>query len=316
MDTSTSYQRFADIEVRGKSPTWAMICSGIAADGDVIARVDALPAPKRQPNLLLAAARYLGLPIEDYPSFRRVLLDRWDEVRAVMSARSTQTNEAGRCAVLLPLLAGLPGPLALIEVGASAGLCLQPDRYRYRYDDGVVLGDAGPILDCATAGPVPLPSRRPEVVWRAGLDLCPLDVTDADDVRWLESLIWPGQPHRLDRLRSAIEVTRADPPTLVRGDLTTDLDALIATAPVDATVVVFHSAVLCYLPVDGRDAFVSTMTGHPRVRWISNEAPGVFPAVDARVPVVDHPGGFTIALDGEPVAAADPHGAWLRWFER
>ncbi len=39
-------------------------------------------------------------------------------------SKRTQTNEPGRCAVLLPLLAALPQPLALLEVGASAGLCL------------------------------------------------------------------------------------------------------------------------------------------------------------------------------------------------
>ena len=60
----------------------------------------------------------------------RVLQDT-ETLRAVMLARSTQTNEHGRCAALLPVLAGLPEPLALLEVGASAGLCLLPDFYAY-----------------------------------------------------------------------------------------------------------------------------------------------------------------------------------------
>jgi hypothetical protein len=66
-------------------------------------------------------------------------MNRWgflanaDAVRSVMLARSTQTNEPARCAVLLPVLAQLPQPLALIEIDTSAGLCLLPDLYGYDY---------------------------------------------------------------------------------------------------------------------------------------------------------------------------------------
>ncbi|MFE1255308.1 DUF2332 family protein, partial [Streptomyces fungicidicus] len=70
------------------------------------------------------------------PSAREFLtwvVRHWGQVSSLMLARMTQTNESARCATLLPVLAALPQPLALIEVGASAGLCLYPDRYRYRY---------------------------------------------------------------------------------------------------------------------------------------------------------------------------------------
>src|SRR5690606_3274752 len=100
---------------------------------------------------------------------------RWPAVREVVLARSTQTNEAGRCSVLLPVLAALDGPLALIEVGASAGLCLIPDRYSYRYRTAServavdpVHGPSRVVLECGAHGPVP--ARVPEVVWRAGID--------------------------------------------------------------------------------------------------------------------------------------------------
>jgi hypothetical protein len=98
--------------------------------------------------------------------------------------------------LLLPVLAALPQPLALLEVGASAGLCLYPDRYAYRYGDHVV-GSGEPVLECAAIGVSP-PTGVPDVVWRAGLDLNPLDVTDSADVAWLEALIWPEHAHRLD----------------------------------------------------------------------------------------------------------------------
>ena len=70
-----------------------------------------------------------------------------------------------------------------------------------------------------------------DVVWRAGLDLNPLDVTDPDDRAWLDALVWPGEEHLRDQLHTAAEVATADPPHLVRGDLLTDLPALLADAP-------------------------------------------------------------------------------------
>ena len=104
--------------------------------------------------------------------------------------------------------------LALLEVGASAGLTLLPDRYSYDYAGHRVQGtdpDA-PVIACEPRGPVPLPGRVPEVTWRAGLDLNPLDVTSDDDMHWLECLIWPGEEGRLARLRAAIATARIAAP--------------------------------------------------------------------------------------------------------
>ena len=89
------------------------------------------------------------------------------------------------------------------------------------------VGHGQPLLECAATGLVP-PARVPEVVWRAGIDLNPLDVTDPADVAWLEALIWPEQSDRRERLRAAIAVVAADPPILVRGDL---LDELAGAGP-------------------------------------------------------------------------------------
>ena len=72
--------------------------------------------------------------------------------------------------------------------------------------------------------------RLPELrlvsgVWRAGIDLNPLDVADPDDVHWLSCLVWPGEGDRAERLAAAIELARQDPPPLVRGDLVDRLAA-------------------------------------------------------------------------------------------
>lgn len=313
--TADWYRTFAEHEVRAISPSYEAICRGVAGDAELCARLDALPPGKQQPNLLLAAVRFLGGPVSSWPEFRQFAADRWAEVAATMRARRTQTNEPRRCATLLPVLAALPQPLALLEVGASAGLCLYPDRYSYRYDPaGAELGDGGPLLRCTVTGPAPLPEALPEIVWRGGVDLNPLDVTSEDDLRWLESLIWPEETERFALLRQAAAVAAADPPTIVRGDLVTDLAALAEKAPADATLVVFHTAVLAYVDETGRAAFADAVAELAAARptvWLSNEAPGVLAGTD-HLPRV--PSRFVLARDRQPVAMTGGHGQSLDWL--
>ncbi|MGY0002575.1 DUF2332 domain-containing protein [Micromonospora sp. I033] len=310
MTTADRYATFAAREARGVSPAYERLSGAVARDGELLARIDTLPPAKRQPNLLFAVVRLLGGPVEDPAAFHEYALANWPAIEAEIRTRATQTNEPGRCAVLLPVLASLPQPLALLEVGASAGLCLYPDRYAYRYGEHS-LGAGEPVLDCALTGAAP-PARPPDVVWRAGLDLHPLDVTDPADVAWLDALIWPEHAHRRERLRAAAAVAAAEPPLLVPGDLVDDLPALAARAPRDATLVVFHTSVLYQVPPPRREAFaelVRELPGH----WIANEDPDVLPY--ATLPE-QPPGGFhnVLALDGQPLAWTRGHGQAITWF--
>lgn len=310
MSTAREYADFAARETHGVSPCYERLSYAVARDPTVLDRVDSLPAAKRQPNLLFAVVRLLGGPVDDPTTFRDFVLGEWDAIAREMHARATQTNEAGRCALLLPVLARLPQPLALIEVGASAGLCLYPDRYAYRYD-GTPLGTGTPVLDCALSGTAP-PERVPEVVWRAGLDLNPLDVTDPADVAWLSALVWPEHAHRRERLRAAAAVAAADPPLLVRGDLVEDLPALAARAPAGATLVVFHTSVLYQVPAAGRAAFARTVRALPG-HWLANEHPDVLAYQGIPEPP-DARAHSLLALDGTPLAWTRPHGQAMTWF--
>jgi hypothetical protein len=313
-----AYTLFATMEARGNSPLYEELCLGVAADDGVLALLDQLPPPKRQPNLLLAAVRHVAGTPTGYAQFRRTVVERWDAVSATMLARATQTNEVGRCAALYPLLAALPQPVALLEVGTSAGLCLYPDRYGYDYDGRPAGAVESPLtLRCEVEGawPMPVGPDAVTVAWRGGIDLNPLDVTDPDDVRWLRTLVWPEQTHRLERLDTAIALARSDPPRIVAGDLNDRIEEVAAQAPADATLVVFHTAVLNYLPLAARESFVDKVTrtnGH----WIAQEGPGVLPAVTAQVaqPLPDDSARYIVSLDGRPVALSKPHGGLLHWL--
>jgi hypothetical protein len=302
------FRRFAEMEAKGHSPLYEMLANGVASDPDMLAFLADLPAAKQQPNLLLAAVRFVCGTQHNWDDFRSAFAARKPTIRAEMLKRRTQTNEPARCAVLLPVLARLPGPLALLEVGASAGLCLLPDRYGYHCEGHTPFGPE-PRFACRAG--TPIPSGVPNVVWRAGLDLNPLDVRDPDAMAWLETLVWPDQPHRLAGLRAAIEVARADPPRIVAGDLLTALPALASEAPRDTTLVVFHTAVLAYVAdPEARAGFARTVRDLGAT-WISNEAPGVFPDIAAKLHSPRPKGAFLLSVNGEPTAWTDPHGAWI-----
>jgi len=307
------YRRFAECEARGQSRIYEEWALGVADDREVLALIGALPGMKKQPNLVFAAARFLGVSEGPYDEFRQWLIEHWDRIRPVILTRATQTNEAARCAVLLPVLSRLDGPLALIEVGASAGLCLYPDRYGYRYevDGGSVELEPG---DGSSTVTIPcridaasVPSRLPDVAWRAGIDLNPIAPDDPDSRAWLRTLVWPEQEERRRRLDAALTIAAADPAHLVAGDLVASITDLVAAAPPGAHVVVFHSAVLVYLDEEHRERFARLMRAMDRVTWISNEGEGVLHRVAERLPRPSD-GRTVLAVDERPVAFVGPHG--------
>jgi hypothetical protein len=95
--------------------------------------------------------------------------------------RAPQTNEIRRSAALLPALWWVLGqvgerPVALSELGASAGLNLLLDRFGIQTPQGL----AGPADSTVQLRPewrgTPPAARPLNVVDRAGVDLHPIDV--------------------------------------------------------------------------------------------------------------------------------------------
>ncbi len=312
------------------SPTFTAWANAVAADPDVLAWLAHLPPLKRQANLVFAAARWHGVEAPGpYAGLREALLGDDGAIRETILTRATQTNEVGRMATLLPALDLVAeaelAPVALLEVGASAGLCLYPDRFDYQWSGtrvGSVLGElrgsGGPVLRCQVRGAFSPPLSQPVVAWRGGVDLNPLDVTDAEAMRWLETLVWPEQDDRRALLREAIAIAAADPPGLRRGDLLTELPGLVEEASAFGPVVVQHSAVIAYLTPEDRQRFlvlISDLVAAGACHWLSNEGPAVLPIVTATGPEVPegHP-TFVQALDGQVVAWTHGHGRSMRWF--
>lgn len=337
-DIAERYAGFARNEARHHSEVYQDWAEQLSCDAQTVELVAQLPRDKRQPNIVFAAARLAGAEPGPYENLRHTLHERFNEVAHHTATRSTQTNEAARLAVLLPVLAAVSqqhddAPLALLEVGASAGLCLWPDRWNHHYTsrDGETLvtlesPDPAGSLEVVVKQPlsrgIALPQRIPTIAHRAGLDLNPLDPGNAEDAAWLRTLVWPGQQHRLARLELALAAAAREPALVVAGDLreTAAIDALLAEVPAGAVPVLFHTAVLAYLDPADRERVEGELLARSRAgdfHWVANEGQQVLPGI-RRQAADDHElegslrrGSFLVSLDGQPRYQADGHAQWI-----
>lgn len=228
-----------------------------------LAAVHRLVLEGRAPRLARhypSAGGELG-PDGAWPIFRSVLEEHRDRLRELV-ARFCQTNEVGRCAALLPgflaVADGLRLPLRILELGASAGLNLNWDRYRYE-GQGWTLGPEDSPVRISGAFEDDLVIRRePLVVERRGCDRAPLHAGDPDARLALRSSVWADHRERLQLLDGALEVAREKPPPVDAADLCEWLEAQLAQRADGVATVVFHSIVWQYLD-DARRGRVRTL---------------------------------------------------------
>ena len=358
---SQDYRDYARFEMATHgSPIYAAICSGLADDPEV-GGIGLLALPGfRTPLILLAAVHHLLLsgldhpltryypsivgdaarPIDPelYPTFADLVRRHREEVDRLVATRTTQTNEARRTVVTIPAI-GLvaqreSAPLALLEVGASAGLNLLPDRFGFSIGSKGV-GDEGSAvqISCAVEGGLlpPVPDAMPRIAWRAGLDLNPLDVRDPDTVAWLRALIWPEHLDRMAILDAAVAIARDEPPALFRGDLVDDLAAVAAAVPRPHALIVIDTWVLAYVPADRRRAFVAELrriaSDLARPIWlVACEGQSVTASMELGLGAAPARGsGFSVLTlhRFEPgggsehtlLAECHAHGRWIRWLD-
>ncbi|MCJ1687962.1 DUF2332 domain-containing protein [Rathayibacter sp. VKM Ac-2927] len=320
MEPTADRYRRAAVELAQTSELQVEWALAVAGDEALLALIDELPPSHRQPSLLFSVARLLGAPAVDGAAFAEWLRREWPRVAPVAAERLTQTNEALRCAPLVAALERItePGePVALIEIGASAGLCLAPERYSYVFtgaEGATRLGRGEPVLECAVTGGA-APSRLPVVAWRRGLDLRPLEVGSAEDRAWLEALLPPDRPERTERLRAAVATLREDPPAIVACDAAEALPEVLAAVPRGLRAVVVSLGTLVYLPWAARERVLATVA-ESGASLVTLEAEALLPPLREQAASLTAPERtpFLLAADGVPLASAAPHGGRLSWL--
>jgi hypothetical protein len=343
---SQIWRDFAESECGTYSPLYAAISHSVAGDPELLALAAAAPPSGQQPNVLLAAAHYLVLsgiahPLADVYAgradpdlapalFRDLCLSQRHNVGRMLASRHTQTNEPGRAALLavgLAAAADLVGePIGLLDAGCSAGLNLLIDCYRFDYGPMGSLGPAdSPVtITCDLRGPAPVPARLPAIAARLGIDRSPVDLTQADDVRWLLACVWPDTG-RLARTAAAIELARWHPPNLMPGDMVTNLDAALDTFDPSVPIVVVTTSACGYLSTAQRHAFLAVLQRRARrqpLAWLSTDAPGVIDLVPIP-PATGHAGASASVMGlvtfetgtavGRALGLCHAHGAWMEW---
>ncbi len=320
-----AFAAYTDASLRG-------VCHQIAEDEALLSLAAGARPGSYMPYFFLSCVRYLFLgdprhplaavllsaasaePLSDaqYEVFRAYCLAHAPALKQLVASARTQTNDVLRSAVLAPafcLAAARTGaaPLGLVEVGASAGLNLCWDKYRYNYG---VVGSFGAEeaevrlrLDWRGAAPGAWLRRIPEVSARIGIDLDPIDLEDDDEVRWLRSFV----PDATGVLEAAIAVARATERRLIRGDALEKLEAVVEGLHPGSAACVFHSFCTYQFSDVGLRRFESLITrlGQRRpLHWISLEGQSL---------------RLVSFLPGEPavpqlLATTDVAGGVHRWF--
>jgi hypothetical protein len=292
---------------------------------------------------------------QTFEAFREFVLSNADDVLDLVTTRRTQTNSVRRCAALYPAFEAVSRrasresasdgrgggsassderePLALVEVGPSAGLNLHWDRYGYDYGEAGRCGDLDSpvrIESAVRAGNPLLPDDPPPVASRVGVDVNPLDVTDRDDARWLKALIWPDHADRHRLLDAAVEVarhgearsaskTRANagrerPPDVREGDALDLLPDVVAEIPDDRPVCLFDTQVRYQLDEADRERFESLVAELAADRELYSLSG------DRSADEYDQGIELTLRTPGADegtgrLGVYEQHGAWIAWDE-
>lgn len=230
-----------------------------------------------------------------------------------------QTNDPQRSAVLLggfqTIAARTQRPLALAEIGASAGLNQVWDAYSYMFGSWRwVLREPAPLtIRAEWQGRTP-PLAPLTVQSRAACDIAPLDLQDEAQCRRLLSYIWADQDARLRRVAAAITHCRAQQIAVARMKAGAFVTQQLQNRPPDAAFVLYHSIVWQYIPGAEQRAIVRAMkqagakaTEAAPLAWLRFE-PGEC-ADGADLTLTLWPGGETVRL-----AEGDYHGRWIRWL--
>jgi hypothetical protein len=348
-----------------RAPLNAALCRVIARHRSLSGLLGYAPVTQQLPVLLLAAIHFLVLgepdnelaawypnltadhrdPADDDldPALRSFVDDRGQALLQILGDRQVQTNEVGRCALFVPAFAMLAeevGPIAHIDVGASAGLNTLTGHYSYRYDDHQAIGPSSAVeIRCSTRGIGPVPTALAPIASAVGIDSRPIELDDPVEARWLEACCWPDQADRFQRLRAALEVARHHPPDVRVGDA---VDALAETVddvtaqsttsqsrtaqsntPTPGHPVVTTSWVLNYLAAARRNAFVAELEriGASRdISWVLAESPALTP----ELPHADRSAGAEVTAltmvtwrsglrKTRHLGTCHPHGYWIHW---
>jgi hypothetical protein len=336
-----TFRRFADQQATGLSPLYATLSRAVARVPELLDVAARTRPGQPAPNMLLAAVHHVlrsGVQHPLAPCFTgREVLDEdraaglltdfcrrhTVRIRRIIETRSVQTNEVGRCAVLLPAFAALQQQLddgrtiRIVDVGASAGLTLLWDRYTYDYGGHRLAlpgSDPSTVLHCEVKGAMPPLAVDPaRFAPAAGIEPHPVDVTDPEATEWLVSLTWPEQTSRMRTLNSALALAARNPPTILAGTAQDHLPDVVDQTPDNQHLVLVFSWSIYQIfgSPGGRERLLTTLAALSRRRPLHEISIGHFGHDTPRMIMARHDAGMSRSAT---VAHCDVYGTWLNWL--
>ena len=336
----SAFQRFARVEAKDlASPMYEVLARGVSNDRNLLEIAAYTRKYQPAPNMLFAAVQYLLLKGVKHPlsahypiiggevqpdrnafaDFRDFSFRHGESIIELIRSRRTQTNVVRRCTCLLPAFSLVSQesrlPLALIDIGASAGLNLNFDRYHYEYrnrGNRVVNwgSESSRIhLEAELKGSSSVPSLTStiSVASRDGIDLDPVDLTNPDQLLWLRSLIWPEHVERHQQLIDAAREFINSDIRMHSGDATEVLPSLMASIPEEHALVVYSTIALYQFPIESRKRLSQILT-------IGSEKRAVWQiALEGSEPTLSLTRYRHGLSDTEILADASPHGWWIKF---
>ncbi|MEJ7684581.1 MAG: DUF2332 domain-containing protein [Segetibacter sp.] len=265
---SKLFERFAEEECKGNSPLYYQLSNQIACDEELLRLCSFVKDGQPVPNTFLAATHFFILKVKQaplaqyYPSvtghktetipfkmFKAFVHQQQEAIVNLIQHRIVQTNVITRCNYLLPVFSNILSlsnkPATIIDIGTSAGLTLNFDHYEYYYNKEKVYGDSPVKLHCLikeSKAPIIKDFKNP--IQKVGIEQHLIDLTDADDLTWLQALIWPDQTERFLMLKEALNAPKLSEITLIEGSTIADYKKVIETVGTYEMLIVSATHVL------------------------------------------------------------------------
>ena len=333
---STIFTSFAENECKGSSELYEYLALKIAKDNELLDLCTYARQGQPVPNLLFGAAHFLLLkgnehklkefypslisnpkpPIGSFEYFKDFCLLNINKIIQILQTKLVQTNEVRRCGYLYPIFSFIyektKKPLALIEIGTSAGLQLLWDKYSYTINKNDLVGNLDSTLQISTeciGDELPfLKPTSPPVSTRIGIDLNLVDLTNEKELLWLKALIWPEHKERLTLFEQAANYVVDAPIQFVEGDGVTLLKTFVDKIAMDQSICIYHTHVANQMPIETRKSLLNMIESIGKNRdvfHIYNNIQDKYLHLDYYINGLEHT---------QTIAETDGHGRWFKWL--
>lgn len=333
------FRIFAERECKEVSSLYYDLSIKIAEDDELIGIASFCQERQPMPNLFLASVHYLLLTNKSeelsnyYPSiiknykadlpfelFKEFCIRHKKEIIELEKTKLVQTNALNRCAYIMPILSNIfdGKTINIIDIGTSAGLTLNFDKYEYHYNDKYLFGNSPVKIRSEIKNGI-MPSFKESVIInkKIGVDQNPLDLKDEENVNWLKALIWGDLTERVKKINEAINVAKKESISFEKANTIQDFEEIIGRQESEIPLIIYHTHVLYQFTQEEREEFWNLIDkiGEERdLTYLATEGSRVFKTDYGLSGILVELTKYEKGLKhSRVVAETNGHGNWIKW---